>query len=151
MSCTSRSAPSPVTASMRLAPAPTDLLADIQHRRCVLFTLANDDHTVHLDHFEAVAHGVDGSLVERILIAATHPARSSQRRGFGHAAQLHGDVAIQSTARRQAGLGEILWRGRHGNQALLSIEAFQKRPVACVIARTWRRDPGYQGSRTATY
>ena len=38
--------------------------------------------------FERLAHGVDGGLVGRLLVAAAHPARGGERRGLGHAHQL---------------------------------------------------------------
>src|SRR5205823_13853960 len=63
-------------------------------------------------------------LVEVVLVAAPHPAGSSECGRFGDAAQLHGDVAIQPASGWQGRWGEALWRGRHA-KTLLDIEVFR--------------------------
>jgi hypothetical protein len=75
-----------------------DAFADVEHRRLVFFTLTDDDHAVHLNDSQAIAHGVDRGLVQRILVAATHPARGGERSRFGDPRHLHRDVAVESAA-----------------------------------------------------
>src|SRR2546421_4261183 len=52
----------------------TNPLADIEHRRLVFLAFADDDHAVHLDLPERVAHGGDRSAISLVLIAPPHPA-----------------------------------------------------------------------------
>ena len=100
----------------------TDALADIEHRRLVLLTLADDHDAIHRNRPETVAHGVDRGLVERVLVAATHPARRGQRGCLSHPAQLEGDVAIKSAARSELGACDVFRRQGHGDRRLLGIE-----------------------------
>ena len=43
--------------------AVADQLAAVEHRRLVLLAFADDDHAVHVDVGEGVAHGLDGGVV----------------------------------------------------------------------------------------
>ena len=80
----------------RDAVAGADPLAVEQHRRLVLLALADHDDAVHLDRRQHVAHGVDGGLVGRDLVAEADPAGRGQRGRLGHADQLEREVAVGS-------------------------------------------------------
>ena len=58
----------------RLAIAGTDLLADIEHRRLVHFTFADDHGAVDLDRLQAAAHRLGGGPVRGIFITHADPA-----------------------------------------------------------------------------
>ncbi len=72
-----------------------DLLADEQHRRLVALALADDDGALDGERVEGVSHGVDGGLVGRLLVAATHQARGGERSCLGDAHRLEGEVAVE--------------------------------------------------------
>lgn len=54
--------------------AGTHLLADIQHRRFVLFSFADHHHAIHRHRVERKAHCIDRRLIGGILVATTHEA-----------------------------------------------------------------------------
>ena len=65
-----------------------------EHRGLVLLALADHDDPVHRDGVEHEAHGVDGRLVGRLLVAPSDPARRRHRRRLGHAHELEREVAV---------------------------------------------------------
>ena len=77
----------------RSRPVP-DGLAVVQHRRLVLLALADDDDAVHRDRVDHETHRVHGRLIGGDLVASTDPASGGERRGFGHASELHREVAV---------------------------------------------------------
>ena len=69
-------------------------LAIEEHRRVILLTLADDDDAVHGDTADELAHGVDGSAIGPVLVAAADPAGSGHRRGLGHSHEFEGKIAV---------------------------------------------------------
>ena len=67
-----------------LAAAASDFFADVEHRRFVALALADNDAPGDLHLAERLAHLFDGGAVGGVAFAAPHPARSGQRRAFGH-------------------------------------------------------------------
>ena len=63
--------------------APADLLADVQHRCLVAFSLADDDRARHLELVHGPAHRLGGCQIRLVLGAAAHVASGSDCRGFG--------------------------------------------------------------------
>ncbi len=76
------------------ARAGADLLADIEHRRLVALALADHHRAVDGEAVEREAHRVDRGLIGRLLVAAPHQPRGRERRRFGHAHRLEGEVAV---------------------------------------------------------
>jgi hypothetical protein len=76
------------------------------------FPFANHDGAVDIDLVKHNAHGVNGSTVGGIFVAATQPLIASQRRCFGHAGKLDGKftfhevlVQVKEIARSLTGAG----------------------------------------------
>src|SRR5262245_50639202 len=76
-----------------------DFLANEQHRRFVDLTLANDDGAVDRQFVEFAAHGVDRSLVGRLVLAMPPQARRGYRRTLGDAHDFEGENAFQQKFR----------------------------------------------------
>lgn len=76
--------------------ARSDFLANVEHRRLVHFTFADDDGAPDLHAAEFAAHGIDGRLVGRLLVAATTQVRRRDCRGFGHAGELEHQNPIET-------------------------------------------------------
>ena len=74
--------------------AVADLLAVEEHGRLVLLALADHDRAVHRDRVDHEPHRVDGGGVGGDLVAVADPAAGGQRRGLGHAGELHRQVAV---------------------------------------------------------
>ncbi len=93
--------------------AGADLLAVEEHRRLVLLPLADHDDAVHLDGAEHQPHRVDGGLVGLLLLAPPDPAGRSERRRFGDADELEGEVAVGGGGAHRADHSIRAWcRGR---------------------------------------
>ena len=75
--------------------ARAEVLAVVEHRRLVFFSLADHDDAVHVHDVEEQPHGVDGGLVGGVLVAPAHPARGRQRGGLGGAHQVERQVGIE--------------------------------------------------------
>src|SRR5204863_2726868 len=99
-----------------------------EHRRLVLLALADHDPPFHGHGIEHGAHGVDGSLVGRVLVAAPDPAPGRHRRSFGHAHELEREVAIRPLPRH--GSGPYIRSG--ASTPIRSSE----RAITCCVART---------------
>ncbi len=80
------------------APLP-HLLADIQHRRLVAFTFADDDGAVDRDGVERAPHGADGRFVGLVAIALAHGVASADRRLFDDAEEFEREVGIHTCYR----------------------------------------------------
>ena len=78
----------------RRAAAVADLLAVVEHRRLVLLPLADHDDAVHAHGVEHEAHRVDRGAVGLLLLAPADPAGRGERRRFGDADELEGEVAV---------------------------------------------------------
>ena len=74
--------------------AVADALADVEHGGFVLLALADYDDAVHADTVQRVAHGVDGGLVDHLLVAKAHVAGCGHGGGLGNSDELHGKVAF---------------------------------------------------------
>src|SRR5688572_30595181 len=74
-------------------PAP-DLFADVKHRCFIAFTFADHDRPLDRKRVERSAHRIDRGLIGAMPITATHQARGSERRSFGHAYRFECEVAI---------------------------------------------------------
>ena len=74
--------------------AVADLLAEVEHRRLVLLALADHDCALHVDRGQRVAHGVDGTLVGRFLVAPPGQRSRGQGGRLGGAQQLERQVAV---------------------------------------------------------
>ncbi len=74
--------------------AVADALAVGEHGRLVLLALADHDESIHLDRLERVVHAVDGGLIGRLLVAATHERRAGERGGLGDAHELKREVTV---------------------------------------------------------
>ena len=87
------------------AGAVADVLAVVEHRRFVLLALADDDGAAHGDRVEDRPHGVDGGLVDDLLVAAPEVAGRGERRGLGGTDELQREVAVDLGPDRCARLG----------------------------------------------
>lgn len=65
-----------------------------QHGGVVLFPLTDDDHTIHRDGADELAHRVDCSTIGPVLVTASDPPRGRHRSSFGDTHELEGQVAI---------------------------------------------------------
>ena len=62
-----------------------DLLADVEHRRLVALSLADDDRAADVGLVHRLAHGGDGRLVRPVPVAAAHEPRGGDGAGLGGA------------------------------------------------------------------
>jgi hypothetical protein len=75
------------------------LFADVQHRRFVLFALADHDDAVDVDLAEHLAHGVDRCLIDGIFIAAADELPGYDRSGFRRAKKFKLDTSVDAASR----------------------------------------------------
>ena len=75
--------------------ARADAFADEQGRRLAFLALADDDGAVDRQSVEFAAHGVDGSLIGGLFVAAPAQPGCRDRRMFSHARQFEREGAIQ--------------------------------------------------------
>ena len=74
--------------------AVADLLADVEHRRLVALTLADDDAPTDVHVAKRAAHRLDGGAVGAVAIAETDEACGGQRRRLGDANDFESEVSI---------------------------------------------------------
>ena len=67
-----------------------------QERSVALLPLADDDHAVHLERLEHEAHRRHGGGIGGVAGAEVDVPRRHDRRGFGGADELQGQVALRS-------------------------------------------------------
>ena len=91
-----------------LRAAPSDALADVQHRRLVALALADDDAAGELDLVHRATHGLGRGGVGFVLLAAAHEPRRGDGRGLGDADHLEREHLLQSVALTQAREGDRL-------------------------------------------
>ena len=77
-----------------------DALAVVQHRCFVLLALTDNDNAVDAHALQDVAHGIDGGLIDELLVAPAHVLDGRHRRGFSGANQLHSKVAFDGLTLR---------------------------------------------------
>ena len=77
----------------------THALTDVEHRRLVALALADDDGAVDANGVERFSHRIDGGLVGRFFVAATHPSRARESGGFGDANEFECEVAVHAGRR----------------------------------------------------
>ncbi len=75
--------------------AVADMFAIEQHRRFVLFALADDDDSIHVDGLQEIAHGVNGGTIGCMLVAAANPFGRRKCRRLGHPNEFHRQVAVR--------------------------------------------------------
>ena len=81
------------------APAGADFLADVEHRRLVALPLADDHGALDGEPVELLAHGVDGNLVRRLLVAAPAQPGGGHGGAFGDAHQFHRQDPVETGGR----------------------------------------------------
>src|SRR6185295_6477547 len=79
------------------AVAKAHLLADVEHRALIHLALANDDPALDVNLAQLMAHGVDGSLVGSLLVAAPTQSRRGDGGGLRHTRDLKHQDAIEPT------------------------------------------------------
>ena len=95
-----------------LEAAAADFLADEEHRRFVALALADDDAPGDFHLVQRFAHLLDGRAVGGVAFAASHPARSRQRRGFGHFYEVE---RMDRVLRERPGVERAMPRGYKGS------------------------------------
>ena len=75
-----------------------DFLADVQHRRLVALTLADDDRAVDRDRVELLAHGLDRGLVGQVPIALPHRVGAGDRRLLDDSQELEREIRLHRLA-----------------------------------------------------
>jgi hypothetical protein len=66
--------------------------ADIEHRRFVALTLADDDRPVDRHRVHHLAHRLDGNLIGLVAVALAHRVRARNRRLLDDAEKFEGEV-----------------------------------------------------------
>ena len=82
--------------------AVADLLTVVEHRRVVLFALADDHDAAHRHRVHQLAHGVDRRAVAALLVAPADPAASRHGAGLRDPHEFEGEVAIRGFTTRWA-------------------------------------------------
>jgi len=93
--------------------AVTDVLTVVEHRRLVLFALADDDDAVHRHGVEQQPHGVHRGAVGGELVTTSDPPGSGQCSRFSDPDQLECEVAV-----RLASGSYIVGNDAHGGKAI---------------------------------
>jgi hypothetical protein len=79
-----------------VAVARAEFLADVEHRRLVAFSLADDHDALHVDVAERAAHRLARGLVYRVSVALANPTPRTERRRLSRAYKIHTQIAIHS-------------------------------------------------------
>ena len=72
--------------------AHADLLADVEHRRFVALTFADDDRAVDRDRVERLAHRLDRDLVRLVPVALAHGVGAGDRRLLDDAEEVEREI-----------------------------------------------------------
>jgi hypothetical protein len=74
-----------------------DLFADVQHRRLVALSFADDDGPVDRNRVHHPAHRLDGHLVRLVTVALAHRVGAGDRRLFDDAEKFERKVCIHKS------------------------------------------------------
>ena len=78
--------------------APSDALADEEHRRFIALAFSDDDHSVEARVLHGLPHSFDRCLIGLVVVAVAHPVCRGDRRGLRYPYQLEARRAIDGNA-----------------------------------------------------
>src|SRR3546814_9245042 len=84
-----------------------DLLADIEHRRLVPLTFADDDRAVEIELVQRLPHRLDRGGVGGLFVAAADELRRRDRRGFRHPHHLQHEHPVEHMTRSEEHTSEL--------------------------------------------